>query len=234
MAAPFKISARGDFERLAKRLGASADQVPFAAAVGLTRTAGKVKQAERDEMARVFDRPRPWTLNSLRTKPATKRDLRAEVWFREFPQSANKYLGPQVFSGERLLKRSEEQIARKHTAARGKFFVPGAKAKLDRYGNVNRGALVRIISDLQVSSDGTQNRNAENKAGKYFLGQPGKAPLGVYMRKDDGGVEPVFIAVEKPMYKRRFPFFEIGGQTAKRELLVEFERAVKQAMATRR
>lgn len=234
MAVPFKIAARADFEKLAKRLGATQDQVPFATALALTRTASKVKEAERAEMARVFDRPRPWTLNSLRTKSATKRDLRAEVWFREFPQSANKYLGPQVFSGERLLKRSEEQIARKNTAAQGKFFVPGQRAKLDRYGNVSRGALVRIISDLQVSSDSTQNRNADKKAGRYFLGSPGKAPLGVYLRKDDGGVEPVFIAVDKPMYKKLFPFFEVGGQTARRELLTEFDRAVKQAMASRR
>jgi hypothetical protein len=230
----FKVSARGDFARLEQKLRGAEKQIPFAAALALTATAKKVKEAERDAMARVFNRPRPYTLNSLKVKSASKRDLRAEVWFREFPKSASDYLGPQVFAGDRRLKRSEESIARKNTAAQGKFFVPGQRAKLDRYGNVNRGVLVRIISDLQVSNDKTQNRNADKKPGQYFLGTPGKAPLGVYRRKEDGGVEPVFIAVDNPRYTKRLRFFEIGGMVAKRELITEFDKAAKRALATAR
>lgn len=44
-------------------------------ATALTRTAQDVREAVRQELPRVFDRPTPYTLNSLFVRPATAQRL---------------------------------------------------------------------------------------------------------------------------------------------------------------
>jgi len=232
----FKVDAHGGFERLERRLREKPRQIPFAAALALTETARQVKQAEYEAMPKVFDRPTPFTLNSLRVKSATKQDLTAAVFFREFAAKgtpANKYLGPEVFSGERQLKRSEVALAARGLIPKGTYLVPGKKAPLDKYGNLTRATVVRVLSDLQASNDSTQNRNADKKRGRYFVGRPGGAPLGVYLRKESG-VEPILIAVKKPNYPTRLHFGLIAETTSRRHLGLAFERAARKVMRTAR
>ena len=71
-------------------------------ATALTRTAVEVKDALRAELPRVFDRPTPYTLNSLFVKPARADRLQAETYFKDDSAGsgtpATKYLLPQVQS----------------------------------------------------------------------------------------------------------------------------------------
>lgn len=234
----FNIDAGGGFARLERRLSDMPRQIPYALSLALTDVAQQVRKAEYDEALRVFDRPTKWTLNSLRVKPASKSDLTAAVYFREFAAKgtpANKYLGPQVWGGERSLKRAEIALASKGNRGfpRGTYLVPGKKMKLDKHGNVPRGTIVRILSDLQASSDTGQNRNAAKKSGKYFVGTPGGAPLGVYMRKRDR-VEPMLIAVKTPKYSIRLHFGLVAETVTARELMPAFERAARRVRLTAR
>ena len=67
-----------DINPLIKRLDAlKLVQVPFAASLALNAIAKDVKEAEREEMKRVFDNPVPFTLNSclLYTSPSPRDGL---------------------------------------------------------------------------------------------------------------------------------------------------------------
>lgn len=66
----------------------------------------------RDEMRVVFDRPTPYTLNSLRMVPARKDRLEARVWFKDEAdgaQPASVWIAPEVYGGPRRNKPAELQ-----------------------------------------------------------------------------------------------------------------------------
>lgn len=149
-----------------------ADQVPFAVKQGIAATALKVKEEERAEMARTFDRPTPWTLNSVFMKSGTKADPTALVWLKDeravsTGHPAAKYLAPQIHGGARALKGFERMLARRAILPPGWQVVPGAGAKLDAYGNMSRGEIVKVLSWFQTFSSGqgyTANATAKTKA----------------------------------------------------------------------
>ena len=71
--------------------------------------------SQRVEMRKVFDNPRPYTLNALHPKYAGKRGnvLEAGIAFREFGVKgtpAYKYLTPHIKGGHRRMKRSEKAL----------------------------------------------------------------------------------------------------------------------------
>lgn len=134
---------------------AGRSQIPFATAVALTRTAQRIKEAEVAALPRVFDRPTPYTMNSLYTKAATKRQLEAEVWFKDRRATskgtpATAYLIPNVHGGDRSRKRMEVALQRVGLLPAGMIAVPGEGATLDAYGNMSRGQIVQILSWLQA------------------------------------------------------------------------------------
>lgn len=59
------------------------EQVPFATALALSRTASEVKAAHRQMLPTIFDRPTRFTLNALMASPATKARPVASVWFKQ-------------------------------------------------------------------------------------------------------------------------------------------------------
>jgi hypothetical protein len=201
------------------------EQVNFGIAVGLSRTATAVKAALREEMQKVFDRPTPYTLNSLMVTPATKENLQAEIGFKMFAGKgipAEKYLSPQIRGGARLLKRFERSLSHAGLLPSGMAVAPASGVDLDAYGNVNRGTIVRILSQLKASSDPMQNQTARSKRrwkGKrteYFLLRKahGKLKPGIYARAGAGRVRPIFNFVRVPSYRERFHFYKVGADRA--------------------
>jgi hypothetical protein len=225
-------------------------QLRFATAVALTRTAQDVKIAEVDTMRRVFDRPTPWTLNSVFVKPATKAELSAVVWLKDVATDgtpATKYLAPEIEGGGRNLKGFERLLMRKGLLPTGWMAVPGAGAKLDAYGNMSRGQIVQIISALQafgeVGFNANRTKGSRQRRGsrlpEYFVGRPGggRLPMGVWQRisfAHGSAVRPVLIFVRGPRYKARFDFFGVGRQIARTNFIGHLRRAIAEAKATAR
>lgn len=154
-----------DVSRYMRRL--VQDQIPFATALALTRIAQDVKQAEIDTLPRVFDRPTPYTMNSVFMRPATKRELEAEVWLKDRRATfkgtpATEYLAPNVYGGDRSRKRMELALQRVGLLPAGMIAVPGAGANLDGYGNMARGEIVRILA--WVGAFGEQGYSANMTA----------------------------------------------------------------------
>jgi hypothetical protein len=174
-----------------------------AQATALTRVAVQVKAAERNTMARIFDRPTPYTLNSLFVRPATAQSLEATVWLKDdlagSGTPATKYLAPQIEGGQRSLKPMEWLMQQAGHMPKGWRAVPGRGARLDAYGNMSLGQVQQILSQLriQVSSGYTRSlpvgadrktqakrRRAFGRAGGQIMAFPkgrGKLPPGIYI-----------------------------------------------------
>lgn len=239
------------------------NQIPFAAAVALTRTAWAARSAIRAEMQTQFDRPTPTTLDSTLVKRATKADLASRVYVKDdaFKGTApTKYLGPQVYGGDRGLKRFERALQARGLLPPGMVAVPGGAATLDQYGNVSRGQIVEILSYLQAFGeqgyranmserrrDKLQRGTATSRGYNYFvlLKREGKLPPGVYKRMAYGrdprvahlaysGAKPVFVFVRMPHYKPRLPFEEIARRAAEERFEGEFVQAFNEAVESAR
>lgn len=184
------IKVRVDDSMLKRMLAGYERHLPFAMVKGTTRLGQLVKAEEVEEMKRVFDRPKPFTLNSLKLSPAKKDNLSAVVWFKDPPRlgSAQHYLEPQVFGGGRELKRLEKLLKMKH-------LMPGSGAKLDAYGNLSRGQLTQVLSVLKAFNMAGYDMNLTSRSGKrnrkprdYFAVTKKRGGLvpGVYQRVQSG------------------------------------------------
>lgn len=161
-----------------------------ACAVAMNQTGKAIKEAEIVEMRRVFDRPVPFTLNSLQLTTASKSDLTAMVGFKSPARMGQHYLVPQVEGGARKLKGFERGIGKRE-------FVPGKGARLDRYGNVPGSQIVQIMSVLgklgRYAGDNTnitarsRKRNAKQRDYVFLPHSHGKLPPGIYQRFKVGG-----------------------------------------------
>lgn len=234
-----------------------------AMATALTRTAVQVRDAVQAEMPRVLDRPTPYTTRQLRYVPAKADRLAAAVGFNvvnvtdergatiafrdlgpgETP--AGKYLQPNIEGGARRLKRLEVALRALGALPDGWLAVPGQGAALDAYGNVSRGQVVQVLSQLRVQLVAGTNRNMSGDAskqiaaqrragGRYYVVPPGKGKVqpGIYQREFVGrNITPVFIFVRGANYKRRFDFDGVSQRLAEQALPMEVNRAVAESLA---
>lgn len=234
------------------------DQVPFAASKTLNAVAQKVLEAEQHEMRDVFDRPKPYTLNSLRVIRSTKRDLQAVVTFREaFGKAqipASKYLAPQIKGGSRREKRFEVALRRAGVMPNGYRAVPGQGLRLDAYGNVPGATIVRILSYFKAFPEAgykaniTDRRRAQLKRGtrtkfgmEMFVGRPadGRLPFGIWQRDTARAwgasrLRPIFLFVDWTQYEAIFDFEYVGRKTVEREFGPTWDRELAAAVASAR
>jgi hypothetical protein len=217
------------------------EQVPFATAVALTRSAKNAETNLKAEIGRVFERPTPFTQNSIYTRVATKRDLTASVEVKNFAGKADapiRWLAPQIYGGGRRRKRFEQLLATQGLLPVGLYAVPGLGARLDRYGNMSRGQIVQILSAVGASRDAGQNRRGKRKGrrrgGDYFVARAGgHLKPGVYERIGfafGSAVRPVLLFVKAPFYRKRLRFFEITQDTVRVEFPRQFVIALNAAL----
>lgn len=240
---------------LSAKLGAFANrQVPYAAALALTRTAQDAQQAELREMRDVFDRPTPWTMSGTYVRPATRTNLQASVGLKDFAGKgipAATFLAPQIAGGARRLKRFESALKAAGHLPDDFRVVPGSGAQLDAYGNIKPSQIVEILSYLRAfpeagyranMTDRRRQRLARGSKTKqgftYFIGRPGdRGPLGVWKRyafARGTAVRPILIFVRQAYYRAVFDFEYVATTTATRAFPVQFETALAEAMRTAR
>ncbi len=239
------VAINTNFEQVARSVGAwGTEQLPFATALALTWTGGDVKTEIERELPQVLDNPTPYTERGFRLFPATKRNLRALVTFRE---DARHFLDAQVVGCERRHKALERALQAAGAMPPGMLAVPGQGARLDRFGNVDRGQIVQVLSQLRItmtsgytrnmSRDARSQINAQRRAGgRFFVAKPGtKLHPGVYQRELVGNnITPVFLFVRAARYKVRLPVDQISTRVMQSRLGPNFEKAWRQALATAR
>jgi hypothetical protein len=154
--------------------------------IAIDKTAMAIKEAEVAEMKRVFTKPTPYTLNSLKVTRTKGHNMKATVWFKEPDRMEDHYLIPEVEGGERKLKGFERAISNNK-------FVPGKGSSKDRYGNVPNSQIRQILGVLGKAERAGYQANITARSTKrnrkqrdyVFLpaGSPGrKLPPGIYQR----------------------------------------------------
>ncbi|MDP3650514.1 MAG: hypothetical protein Q8R67_02415 [Rhodoferax sp.] len=252
------FSVRSDLEATVSQWARIAgDQMPYATAVALTRTAKAAKDEIDRQLPSLIDRPTPYTMKGFRLYRATKRKLYAEVTFQEAfgrGTAARDYLSPLVYGGERKLKAFERSLQRTGLLPSGYAAVPGSAAKLDAWGNMSRGQIVQILSYFKAfgeqgySANITDKRKLAMKEGRdkrtgqrgvvYFVGRPGngRLPLGIWQRTSLGAmgtaIKPVIIFVSKVSYRQRLDVPGIAKRVIDERFVEELRRAVGEAMRT--
>lgn len=253
-----------DFEdatRYAATLGEVADrQLPFALAKTLTEGAKQAVTVDLPAaMKSSFDRPTPYSLRALAFLPATKAKLQAEILPRAFAGKGNiawKYLDPEVVGGQREAKASEKRL--RALLGEPAFLIPAKGTKLDSYGNVTRGQMIKIMSGLGAMADPAQNataRSAKRSKRKlvshggingskrrvtnspYFIARSKKSrkPIGIYELKSRGVVKPVLVISQRPpTYKPRFRFGPVIEKSIHVNLPRLFEKNLDAAIRTAR
>lgn len=155
-------------------------QARFATAVALTRTAQHAQRMTADEMARQFDRPTRTTLRSMFVRPATKANLTAMVYVKDRPLggknplSMAEIIGHQFRGGGRIATNFEQLLRREGFLGSGEFVVPGAAAKLNRYGNISTGQLVQVMSQIGIRRAGSDSTPTNSKRSKRNVQRAGE------------------------------------------------------------
>jgi hypothetical protein len=248
-----RINIASNLPDIAARLTALGRQAPFVLAVSMTRSIKDAQAAIRAEQQRVFDRPTTYSLNGTFVKPATRTSLEARVWVKDNVGSkgtpADRFLGPEIFGGNRGQKGMERLLQRSGLMPAGWFAVPGAGAQLDNYGNVKRSQVVQILSQLKLqrgagyesraSGSTRSNRTIARQGVTYFALPAARRGLkpGIYMKKPGtpgGGIKPVFLFVRSVAYRERLKFFDVGMKAVQANFPTHFETEMGKAIRTAR
>lgn len=255
------IQITGIKELISKVDDLAKNQVAFATAKALTKTAQQVKEEEVKVMKSSLDRPTPFTINALYVKPATKKDLSAMVYFKD-KSSAGKgnppanWMHPQVQGGKRNVKRFESALRRIGVLPAGMFIAPGEACQLDAYGNIPGSFIVQILSYFRAFGEqgyranitdkrkAALARGSKRKQGfEYFVskgkgewfGRTQHLPPGIYKRvafASGSAIKPIMMFVKEPSYSKRFPFFETAQKVINSNLKNNFNEAMADAIKT--
>jgi hypothetical protein len=131
------------------------NNIAFAQVVALTKTAKAVAGDVSRSFERTLDRPTPFTKKSMGTSPATKQRPVARVFVKRIQAE---YLRLQETGGTRR-------------PVRRAILMPAA-IRLNRYGNIARGAIRRLLARPDTFSDtigGTAGIWQRSKAGRLKL-----------------------------------------------------------------
>ena len=238
------IKASGFADSLAALQGLTGDLPARALADALNHTANQARQALTVEMANVFDQPTPFTLNAVRVLNAKPNSLEAAVWVKDEKDNASKgqapedWVAPQVYGGVRSDKKSELLLRKKGILPAGKFIAPAAGARLDAYGNLSRGQMIKILSGLSaIEGRAGYTANASDKwrsirkghAKAFFVMRRGQTPIGIAERRGKS-LTMVLAFVSQPQYRRRLDFHGMVERIADANLEANIDKAITDAL----
>ena len=223
------------------------EQIPFATALALTRTAQSAGNHLKAEMQQVFDRPTPWVLNAFKVRPAVKSRMEAEVSIKDVAgrRSQAKYLRDHITGGERGNKPMEKAMRAAGVLPDGWLAVPSRDGvQRDQYGNVGVRTVARILAELERGGSRTLGKNSF----RLFVVRPGQvqnnarhlAPgiwsESIFGRGPDGrgAIKPVFLFVQAATYDRVFNFEQIVERVVKDEFSTHFNREFEAARRSAR
>lgn len=154
------------FTQIRRDVAVLGKQERFAMVVTLTHTAQDVEAAENKEIERwVKPEPTRYTRNALYMTPAKLAKPVATVGLKDgFATRAPgtphvNFLGPNIEGGGRRVKALEKLLQLSGHMPSGWFAVPGKAARLDQYGNVSRGQITQVLSQLRLQLVAGSSRN---------------------------------------------------------------------------
>ena len=226
----------------------------FAIVQASNKTAFEVRESWKRAAMKMFDRPTPYTVNSVRYGKATKQKLYAEIFILDETSKGTapaQYLRAQVEGGDRRPKGMERRLMTFGLIERDQFAVPGNDAPRDQYGNVSGGQVRKILSQLRFGFDDghTSNETDEGRTrrlkrqrergggGSFFVVQKQRGQLrpGIYERIEfaqGSAVRALFIFTRKAVYDARYDIFGIAEKEWEKLMPFFFERELANAVET--
>lgn len=202
---------------------------------------------QRIEMRKVFNNPRPYTLNALFGKYATKRNqinvTSAGIAFREFRAKgtpAYKYLMPNIKGGPRRHKRSEKALIGIGAINDGLFTSMGENFQRDQYGDITGGQYTRMLAELGANTIGMtgpkQMKKAREKGKNRFFLMPRKGgkrgdgrPMAVAERRGSD-IVIMLVVHDAPGYKPIYDFYGLASRQVHYSLPKHFNRVFNRMM----
>lgn len=221
----------------------TAKQLPYVAAIVLTKLAGDAKSALVTKMPEVFDRPTDFTKRGVYTQSAAKSKLESFVFvpnsLDEQGKSAREYIRPGAQgSGGRRQKRTEYLLTRMGALPYGWVSTPGKGATLDAYGNIGGSVYKQIINVLQIRGDAKPVSARSVKGAKrlgvaslFFVVAPGAnklaknggwLPPGVWKHLSGGRITQILKFVRRASYKPRLDFEAVSAQSMNENILTRW------------
>ena len=210
------LSVKDNADQLIAALEAKGRRMSDVLKYAINDTVDDMVKGQRIEMRRVFDNPRPFTLNALYGKYVKK--------------------GSGILKGgPRGRKRSERVLQGLGIIDAGTFTVQGRNYERDQYGDIPGGQYTRMLAELGASGIGLQGaksqRNPRTKGNKKF---------GLMYRKDGRpfaiaeyrGGQPVIMLVftSTPNYQPRYDFYGLASKQVHYSLPKHFNRVFSRMM----
>lgn len=177
------------------------NQLPFALAKGLNDVAFEIRTKQIELISSTFKSPKPQTAKNVFVKKATKVKPRAVVAFDQiYDKDIDEYMQANIEGGRRIMKPSERRL--------GRFYVPGAGAKMDKYGNMQGGQITQILSRLGRFGDAAGYNMNQTLASKLRRAGAKKGIEYFMVSTPTGGLAP-------GIYQRVQSAAGFGGKTTK-------------------
>jgi hypothetical protein len=152
----------------------------------------------------------------------------------------NETLGHLFEGGQRRRKAIEGWLQRAGYISAGEYVVPGEGARIDSYGNMSRGQVQQILSQLRAGPDSSayatrslRSKRAQRAAKLMFWSRGGRLPRGVWAR-DGVGLKPILIVVGRAGYYRRINLERITRRVVGVEYQKRFAAEYAKALRTAR
>ncbi|MDF5937482.1 hypothetical protein P4234_00010 [Pseudomonas aeruginosa] len=136
-------------------------------------------------------------------------------------------------------KASERNLRARGILPAGMFVVPAEGARLDQYGNMSRGQMIRSspawVPEYRAGFKGNATQSARSLAKghqlAYFVMRRGRRPIGIAERRGRT-LTMVLAFVRQPQYRVRFQFHEVVRRVAEDDARLEanIERALAKAL----
>ncbi len=244
------INIKADIKEAQRALDVvSKRQIPFATVLMLNELAKSIKRRTETDIKRNLDRPTNYSQRMMGVKFANKSNLTSQVNVRGSVSGGETKVLGHLFAGRgRSGKGFEGALVDKGIMPRGMWAMPGEGAPLDFFGNIKRSFIRQLIDYLTANRVVKKSAQFENRQRKQVKGatssqyfvvnqkKQGGLPLGIWQHVGFGsgkGLRPIIIFVSKePVYDRYFNLGNAAQQVIARDARFEFDKAMRNAIAT--
>lgn len=223
------------------------EQIPFATAVAITRTARLVERSLGDELRSNLDNPSPYITRGTFSTAAKKQDPNAIVGVRDQASrgaSPAHYVQEHFTGGARGLKPFEVALQSIGALPLGMRAVPAEGMRRDRLGNPAARDVTELVGALRRGISVFKKKGKSTVVASWFVRLPGDTRRramhiepGIWRRVGPAGRDglvPVFLFVEEARYSKRFDLRTIATKVVDRAFENEMAKALDQALRTAR
>ncbi|WP_218070405.1 hypothetical protein [Escherichia coli] len=216
-----------DLKDLHRQLQGMQKQMRFATARAITATVRKIEAAEKENLRQKLDNPTPFTVNSVRSKGATRDNLTGLVFIMDM---AAPYLEPFEKGGMHYLKEGRKAI------------LNPKNIRLNKYGNLPKAKLQQLKAKPDVFIGKVTTRYGEDVGGVWQRKKPKKVAKNRKRKRSPNGTRAPRRKNRPPKLLIRFGdalpvtpvlgYHELAHDMASRLMKEEMSVALEQALKT--